>query len=183
MNNLPDEKIVELVLSGKKDYFCYIVNEYKNQAFSLVVKLVGNIPEKEDIAQEIFIKIYQKLNTFDCKVSKFSTWFYTIANNHCIDYMRKKKPVYHPQEISELNIETTKSDHQPEKAYIEKEGRQNINMALGKLELKYRMPIVYRYVHKLSYEEIAEIMHLPLGTVKTYIYRAKEKLLGHISLN
>lgn len=184
MKTMPDEKVVELVVSGKKDYFCYIVDNYKNQVFSLIIKFIGRIPETEDLAQEIFIKIYQKLAHYDSRASKFSTWFYAIAQNHCIDYLRKKKIDYHSQDISEMNnISTQKSAELPEDAYLAKERRLALGEAIGKLETKYRLPLIYKYVQNISYEEIAEIMNLPLGTIKTYIYRGKEKLLGYINLN
>lgn len=177
---LADEKIVEIVLSGEKEYFSHLVDRYKRQIFSFIHKFTPF--DIEDLAQEIFIKAYENMESFDKNCGKFSTWFYRIAQNHCIDYCRKRKINYTDEDMDKIKeSEFTLKNNGPEQLYLKKEEILALEKAMQKLEVKYKLPLVYRYVQDLSYEDIADIMNLPLGTIKTNIYRAKEKLLTYYS--
>lgn len=180
MDNLADEKLVELVCRGKKEYYSYLVDRYKKQIFAFVHKFIRS--DAEDLAQDIFIKAYENLESFDARYGKFSTWFYRIAQNHCIDYCRKKKINCADEDINNIKEASYARDKvNPEQVYLKKEEAAVLAEAMRKLETKYKLPLIYRYIQDLSYEDIAEIMNLPLGTIKTNIYRAKEKLLAYYS--
>jgi RNA polymerase sigma-70 factor (ECF subfamily) len=122
--------------------------------------------------QNVYIKIYRGLAGFRGD-SKLSTWVYQIARNEAINATRKRRPDVKPLEDFDLRASDGAS---PEAEYSQREMGERVNQAMGYLDENYRMALELRYMAERSYEEIGELMGLPIGTVKTYIYRGKAQL-------
>lgn len=143
--------------------------------------MVRNKEEAEDLAQEAFLKAFNAISTFN-KEYAFSTWLYKIAINNCIDFLRKKKfktkSIDRPIETKsgEIKYDLPDSSYNPERRILRKEMSAMIQHAIKALPEKYKTVIVLRHIQSKSYEEIAAILDVPLGTVKARIFRAREML-------
>ena len=143
--------------------------------------MVRNRPQTEDLVQETFIKAFASLETFNEEYA-FSTWLYKIAINNCIDYFRKKRlstyPIDKPiqSKDGEFQREFPDMSASPERKLLSKEKSTIIEDAIAELPEKYRISIILRHSEDRSYEEISEILEIPLGTVKARIFRAREML-------
>ncbi len=146
-----------------------------------MIKMVRNPQEAEDLCQEAFIKAFNALASFNEEFA-FSTWLMKIATNNCIDFLRKKKlrtysidePIQYKDD--QVQIELPDHDPTPEKQMLNEERSNLIDEAIQSLPPRYRHVIVLRHKEEKSYEDIAEILKLPLGTVKARIFRAREML-------
>jgi len=177
---MTDYELVLACLEGDKDCFGEIVSRYKNLVYSVVLRMVADKEEANDLAQEVFIKLYRNLEKYSDEF-KFSTWTIRIATNHVIDWRRKKK-----QET--VNIDdvaeglTASNGASPEDEYIAQEQSRMLRDLVAGLPDIYRVPIVLYHEQGLSYQEIAEITDEPLSKVKNRIFRGrkmlKESLLG-----
>lgn len=170
---MTDYEIVRECLKGSKDAFSEIVSRYKNLVFSKVYNAIGNYEDTLDLSQEIFIKIYKNLASYNPDYS-FSAWVIRIAVNHTIDYMRKNKIKTVPIEEGEYNI--YHNNISPEQEYLKKEDREKLNLAIENLSDKYREPLFMYYSQGMKYGEIAEVLNIPLTKVKNRIYRARKML-------
>lgn len=182
MRERSDREIIQDVLNGNKDLFEVLVARYEKSIFNYVYGLVRQRQEAEDLTQEAFVKAFFALQTYNCSF-EFSTWMYRIARNVCLDYFRRQKirsflslnaPVREEEEGEFGDFLADGKD--PEEGVLEGELLERLSKAIGELPLKFREVIVLHYVEELPYEEIAKILNLPVGTVKTYIHRAKGKL-------
>ena len=170
--NLSDYEIIKLCINGDKEIFSELVNRYKNLVYSVVLRMVNNTEEANDLAQEIFIKLYRNLDKYQPEY-KFSTWLIRISTNHVIDYRRKRK-----QEIismEEIPYELT-NDTTPEREYIQKEESKRLECAIKALPDLYKIPIVLYHQQGLHYQEIADIIGEPLSKVKNRIFRGRKML-------
>ncbi|MBM7716201.1 RNA polymerase sigma factor SigW [Siminovitchia sp. FSL H7-0308] len=180
MDKLVNQRIKQ-VIKGDQEAFGEIVEIYKDKIFSLCFRMLGNRHEAEDIAQEAFIRAYTNIESFQ-QNRKFSTWLYRIATNLCIDRIRKKKPDYFlDAEIAgteglTLYSQLPSSGKTPDAAVETLEIQEIVQREIMRLPDKYRSVIVLRYIDDLSLNEIAEVLELPLGTVKTRIHRGREAL-------
>ena len=184
--NKDDSEKVEKAIQGDQQAYTELLSKYKGAIFNLVYKMVKNREEAEDLVQETFVKAFGALPTFDEQFA-FSTWLFKIASNNCIDYLRKKKlktfSIDKPSESKEGEIKQSFEDEKspdPEVCAIEKEKKSLIEVAIESLPAKYRDAIILRHKEDKSYEEIAEILELPIGTVKARIFRAREKLKQYL---
>lgn len=170
-----DAELVDQALQ-QRDSFELLVERYQHRIFRFIFGYCGDQVMAEDIAQEVFVKAYFALKTFDKKKS-FSTWLFTLARNHSIDVLRKGKLTKTISiEENELDQVLVSKDESPDDlvSSIFKHGL--IVNALQDLQPKYREVILLFYIQELSYEEIAEVIKKPLGTVKTHLSRAKDAL-------
>lgn len=180
MDELVKQRIKQ-VLKGDQDAFGEIVEIYKDRIFSLCFRMLGNRHEAEDIAQEAFVRAYMNIESFQIN-RKFSTWLYRIATNLCIDRIRKKKPDYFlDAEISgteglTLYSQLPADERSPEDEVETLELQETIQREILQLPEKYRSIILLRYMDDLSLNEIAEMLEMPLGTVKTRVHRGREAL-------
>lgn len=180
-----DREIVREVLNGKKELFALLVHRYEDKIFNYIYYLVKQKEEAEDLAQTTFVKAFFALRQYN-HAYEFSTWIYTIARNVCLDYFRKRK-----KEDVDLSLNVTVSedgdtemgelieeDHSPDplRTILNEELRGKIEKAIERLPVKLREIVVLRHLEECSYEEIAQIMDLPVGTVKSYLHRARKKL-------
>lgn len=175
------KKRIKQVKKGDQNAFGEIVEIYKNKVYQICYRLLGNRHEAEDAAQEVFIRAYVHINTFNQDL-KFSTWLFRIATNLCIDRIRKKKPDYYlDAEVSGTEGLTMysqiPSEAVPPETELENlELQETVHKEILKLPEKYRSVIVLKYIEELSLNEISETLKLPLGTVKTRIHRGREVL-------
>ncbi|MEH7662470.1 RNA polymerase sigma factor SigW [Bacillus velezensis] len=180
MENLIKKRIKQ-VKKGDQNAFAEIVDLYKDKIYQLCYRMLGNVHEAEDIAQEAFIRAYVNIDSFDIN-RKFSTWLYRIATNLTIDRIRKKKPDYYlDAEVAGADGLTMYSQIAadgvlPEDAVLSLELSDTIQKKILKLPDKYRTVIVLKYIDELSLIEIGEILNIPVGTVKTRIHRGREAL-------
>ena len=189
-----DHDLIALASSGSEKAYRELLDRYQRPVFSLIYRMVRDREQAEDLAQETFVKVFNHIDSFNPKY-KFSSWIFKIASNLTIDALRKKdlntvsldgsRHASTPDEIDATRITVESRDENPEEFLEAKELGQEIEGAIGKLRPEYRTAILLRHVEGRPYEEIAEIMGIPLGTVKTYIHRARGELketLAHLRI-
>lgn len=167
-----DYELVKQAVSGDQCAFAELLNRYKNLVYSVVLRMVNNTEEANDLAQEIFVKLYRNLDKYQPEY-KFSTWLIRISTNHVIDYRRKRKQ--ETISIEEIPYELI-SNNTPEKEYIQKEERKRLEYAIQALPDLYKIPIVLYHQQGLRYQEIADIIGEPLSKVKNRIFRGRKML-------
>ena len=178
---ISDIELIKRALNGDQKGYAAILKKYRAPLYNLLYRMVRNKMETEDLVQEAFIKAFSSLASFNDDYA-FSTWLYKIAINNCIDHFRKKKlktfPIDKPIESKDGSIkrEFPDASYRPDKFILSKEKGMLIEDAIQSLPEKYRTAIVLRHSQDKSYEEISEIMEIPLGTVKARIFRAREML-------
>lgn len=166
-----DEEIVKLVQSGEIDLFEVLIERYEEKIRRYAKKFLSEKEDIEDLLQEIFLKAYENIKSFDPK-RKFSTWLYRIAHNELVNAIKKRRfsfdlDLFLPYLSTKENL-IEKID--------QKEMQEIIEKSLNKLEPKYREPLILFYFENLSYQEISEILQIPVSTVGVRIKRAKEKI-------
>lgn len=185
--NLPDADVVALAQRGRETAYRELIRRYERPVFSLVFRMVRDRELAEDLAQDTFIKVLQHIDRYRPEF-KFSSWLFKIANNVAIDHLRRRQLDTvsmdgSPHAVTSDAVEATSFDVSGggESALDRIEARElgsAIEAAIGKLRPEYRACILLRHVEDKSYEEIAATLDLPLGTVKTYIHRARHELRG-----
>jgi len=167
-----DRELVSKALQGNQKAFRQIVERYHSTAYAVVRGVLGNSDDVDDVLQNVYIKMYRGLGGFRGE-SRLSTWIYQIARNEAINAARKRRPGGTP--VDEVVLPAGE-DANPEAAYGRQELSEQMEEAMAGMDDNYRMVLELRYMGERSYEEIAEAMGLPIGTVKTYIYRGKVQL-------
>ncbi len=187
-----DQEIVALARAGHEPAYRELIRRYERPLFSLVFRMVRDRELAEDLAQETFVKALNALDSYRPEF-KFSSWIFKIANNAAIDHLRRREldtlsldgsPHAETLEAIEATaLQIGNRGESPLDAVEAKELGGAIEHAIGLLRPEYRSCILLRHVEGRAYEEIAEILNLPLGTVKTYIHRARNELrqaLAHL---
>ena len=178
---LDDRTLVARILGGDRDRFTDLVARYEKRVVNYVYRITHRYEEAHDLAQEIFVKVYLALDRYDPKY-QFSTWLFRIAQNSAIDALRKKSitevPLARPADDEPSGKEREFADGgvSPYRALKNKQLSAAIDDAVGKLPSDYRELIQLRHFAELSYEEIASMKKLPLGTVKNKLFRARNLL-------
>ncbi|MEM9996570.1 MAG: sigma-70 family RNA polymerase sigma factor [Bacteroidota bacterium] len=176
-----DRALVTQALGGDQRAYETLVGKYQGALRRHVGRMVRNQREVEDLVQEAFIKAFSSLASYSPSFA-FSTWLYKIATNHTIDYLRKKKlPTFSidkpiQAKDGEVRYELPDQTYRPDQHVVQDQRRELIEAAIEQLPEKYHRVIVMRHQQELSYEEIAEALDLPLGTVKAHIFRARAQL-------
>ncbi len=183
--NLPDADVVALALEGRDAAHRELIKRYERPVFSLVFRMVRDREIAEDLTQDTFIKVLSHLDRYRTDF-KFSSWLFKIANNVAIDHLRRRQLDTvsidgSPHAMTAEAVEASRFDISDgsESALDEMEARElgsAIEQAISSLRPEYRSCILLRHVEGRSYEEIASTLDLPLGTVKTYIHRARHEL-------
>jgi RNA polymerase sigma factor (sigma-70 family) len=179
-----DLALVLRAKNGDQGAFSRIMDKYRESLYFLILKMVHNRDDAEDLTQEAFSKAFNSLVNYNADFA-FSTWLFKIATNNCIDFLRKKR-------LQTVSLDQGRDDGEeervgvsaqvmdqsltPEEQVMKQQRVLRIRDAVDKLNPKYKMLIELRYFDELSYEEIAERMDIPLGTVKAQLFRAKEML-------
>lgn len=169
-----DIKLVSEVLNGNIDSFNIIVNKYEIVVFRFVYNMIKNKEAAEDITQEVFINVYNKLYLYDKKY-KFSNWLLQIARNKCIDYIRKYKRVYE-SDIDEV-VGLTSREPSPEENYEFKEMKYDIEKYINSLDLIDKQIIVLKYSKDTTFKDISNILNINESSVKRRYYKVKEKFM------
>jgi len=180
--DIDEKEIIKLILNGEKDYFILIQKKYYSLIYNLIRKIIKDEDDIDDLVQETFIKVYKALPNFQFNFN-FSSWIYKIASNNCIDFIRRKKLnfVYidknDENEDDEYKFDIKDPNFTPEEQLQVKERSQLLKEAIKKLPKNYQQVIHLRHEEELDYQEIAERLNIPLGTVKIHLFRARKQLL------
>lgn len=176
---------VRRTLSGSQEAFAEIVDRYQRPVFSIIVRMVRDPALAEDLTQETFIKAFRALATFDPQ-RKLSSWLFTIAHNTTIDHLRKKAPQTVPLETDDESanpMDKLPSDDRetPERAAMSRDLAAAFEQELRAMRPEYAEILVLRFQQGLAYDEISEITGLPMGTVKTHLFRARRQLAKRLA--
>ena len=185
LGTLPDADVVRLAQQGREPAFRELVRRYERPVFSLVYRMVRDREVAEDLAQDTFVKVLNHIDRYSPEF-KFSSWLFKIANNVAIDHLRRRRldtvsidgapDATSASEVEASTIQLASEQESPLEELASRELGSAIERAIGALRPQYRACIMLRHVEGRSYEEIAATLDLPLGTVKTYIHRARHEL-------
>ena len=174
LHEQPDSELVRRIQSGDAAAFDELMQRYKCPVVSFVYRMLGSAEDAQDVAQDVFVRVYQNLDTYRPE-TKFSTWVFALARNAAIDHWRWRKR--HPTEP----IESAPQVAAPSGATEDVEAREigdQIAAAVAKLPEDQRTALVLAEYHGLSYAEVAEVMHCSEKSVESRLYRAKQTLRG-----
>ena len=180
-SSLEDDEWVQKAVSGNQEAFKKLMDKYQTPLQFHVLKMVKDREQVEDLVQEAFMKAFKNLSSYNTDYA-FSTWVYRITTNHTIDYLRKKKlqttSIDEPLKTKdgELSMELPDHSQLADRDIQRKQRKKIITKAIENLPEKYRQVIEMRHLEELSYQEISDLLDLPLGTVKAHIFRAREML-------
>jgi RNA polymerase sigma-70 factor (ECF subfamily) len=187
-----DKELVTRALEGDESAFRELLERFRRPVFSLVYRMIGDRELAEDLAQESFVKAFNNLDSYNPNY-RFSSWLFKIANNHAIDHLRRARlatvsihgspHAANAEREEETRIVLESQDESPEQEMLALELGSEIEEAIAQLRPDYRTAVILRHIENRPYEEIAEIMEVPIGTVKTFLHRARAELrgaLGHL---
>jgi len=187
---LTDQEVVLRARAGSERAYRELVRRYERPIFSLIYRMVRDRELAEDLAQETFVKALNALDSYRPEY-KFSSWIFKISNNAAIDHLRRREldtlslegspHAATPDAIEATALQIGDRGETPLDVVEAKELGGEIEQAIARLRPEYRQCILLRHVDGRAYEEIAEILDLPLGTVKTYIHRARNELRLHLA--
>jgi RNA polymerase sigma-70 factor (ECF subfamily) len=185
LSTATDQEVVEQARDGLEAAYRELVRRYQRPVFSLIYRMVRDRELSEDLAQETFVKVLNAIDRYRPEF-KFSSWVFKIANNAAIDHLRKKEldtlsleggpDATTAERVEATALQIGDSGESPLDELEARELGSAIERAIGKLRPEYQTCIILRHVEGRPYDEIAEILELPLGTVKTYIHRARAEL-------
>ena len=188
--SLPDADVVALAQDGRESAYRELVRRYERPVFSLVYRMVRDREVAEDLAQDTFVKVLNNVERYRPEF-KFSSWLFKIANNVAIDHLRKRqldtistdgsRHATTAAEVEATSFDVVEPGQNALEQLTSQELGASIERAVARLRPMYRSCILLRHVEGRSYEEIAQTLDLPLGTVKTYIHRARHELRKELS--
>ncbi|MDX6696361.1 MAG: hypothetical protein QOF02_3964 [Blastocatellia bacterium] len=172
-----DCDLVTRAMAGREDGFEELVRRYQRPIAAYVYRMVGDYDAALDLTQEVFIKVYASLARYRSEF-KFSTWIYKIAHNAAVDHLRRhstrEQSLVNQVDGEQYDLPIESGRLSPEQESEKAERCAEIELVVRQLPAAYRELIVLRHSHDLSYDEIAEVTSLPLGTVKNRLFRARE---------
>jgi RNA polymerase sigma-70 factor (ECF subfamily) len=167
---------------GNQKAYAELMNRYRDSVYFMLLKMINNKDDADDLTIEAFGKAFKRLSQYTPTYA-FSTWLFKIASNNCIDFIRKKKMVtfsidrtFENDEGGDMRMDIKAEGLNPEEHIIKKQKIKQMRDIVETLKPRYRILVEMRYFDELSYEEIAEKLELPLGTVKAQLFRAREFL-------
>lgn len=189
LQSITDQEVVALARAGKEAAYRELLRRYERPVFSLIYRMVRDRELAEDLAQESFVKVLNALDSYQPEY-KFSSWIFKIANNAAIDHLRRREIVTlsldgapgarTPDEVEATALQAVDRSESALDELEAKELGTSIEQAIARLRPEYRACILLRHVEGRAYEEIATTLDLPLGTVKTYIHRARHELREYL---
>ena len=185
MTREQEAQIVQRVLQGDVNAFEKLVLEYEKSVYAITQRMTGNAEDAADMTQETFIKAYNSLSSFRGD-SKFSVWLYRIATNVCLDFLRSRsrKPTVslsvEDDDGEEVELDIADESQSPERLLERGLTRDAVRRGLNALSPEYRQILLLREIQGLSYEEIADVLTLEVGTVKARIFRARKRLCAFL---
>lgn len=183
MDSSRDPDLVARALRGEEKAYRALLDRYQRSVYSICLRMVKNETEAEDLAQEAFVKVFTSLGRYD-PTYPFSSWIFKITANLCIDHLRKRRlqTVSIDEPVAGKDGDFTKDfpapGANPEGLMLTREKMEALDAAIESLPPHYRIMVLLRHQEGLSYEEIAEALDIPLGTVKARIHRARALLKG-----
>ena len=179
---LSDNEIIELVRGGTRHHYARLVDCYKDRAFTMALRMLRNREDAEEASQDAFIRAYNGLNRFEGK-ARFSTWFYRILYNVCLSRIRKRKDEYELLEYDDDNgysgnLQSAGSNNISD--FETKDMMDFVKKTLSTLPSKYQTILSLFYLQELSHEEISDVTDLPIGTIKTHLFRARALILERL---
>jgi RNA polymerase sigma-70 factor (ECF subfamily) len=190
LQSLSDQEVVALAREGKDAGYRELLRRYERPVFSLIYRMVRDRALAEDLSQECFVKVLNALGSYRPEY-KFSSWIFKIANNLAIDQLRRREldtlsldgapDARTPDEVEATALQAVDKAESPLAELEARELGAFIEQAIARLRPEYRACILLRHVEGRAYEEIAEALDLPLGTVKTYIHRARLELREYLA--
>ena len=179
---LADFRLIEEAINGDERAYAELMNKYRKSVYHTMLKMVRNVDDAEDLTIEAFAKAFKNLHKFKRDYT-FSTWLFRVATNNCIDFIRKKKletysinSEFSNDDGDNINIDIRDENLNPQEEAIKSEKVELIRQFVGLLPPKYQRLVRLRYFQELSYDEIAQEIEAPLGTVKAQLHRARELL-------
>ena len=178
-----DYRLVKAAIDGDQKAYAQLMDRYRDSIYFMLLKMVNNRDDADDLTIEAFGKAFNKLHQYTPNYA-FSTWLFKIASNNCIDFIRKKKkkqllsldkPI-EGNDGGEMTMDVPSGTLDPEETYIKEQKKILMHGVVEKLKPRYRTLVELRYFKEFSYEEIAQELDLPLGTVKAQLFRAREFL-------
>lgn len=181
-----EKKWISLAKKGDLSAFEELIRRYEKIVYNVALRMMNHSEDAKDISQDVFLKAYRNIGNFDERAA-FSTWLYRITVNTCIDEIRKRKgrqsyslEAELEQEEGSMQRQIANGEETPEESLLREERKQELIQALGALSEEHKTAVVLRDIRGLSYDEIAEIMQLPMGTVKSRISRGRNQLKTEI---
>jgi len=173
-----DQEIVQRCLSGDADAYAGLVERYGGRVYNIALRITRDPDAARDCAQDAFIRAYRALHQYDPAYS-FGPWLYRIATNASLNYVQRA----HGRELTveELPEDSEPPDAGPELLAVRREEVQEVLAAMAELPPAYRAALTLRHLQQLSYQEVADVLGLPLGTVKTHLHRARAALRARLA--
>jgi len=176
-----DLDLVDAALGGNQRAYTQLMSASRENIYFMMFKMVNNRDDAEDLTIEAFGKAFKRLEQYRPDFA-FSTWLFKIASNNCIDFLRKKKKAtlvsldqgYSNEDGDEMTIDIEEDNLNPEQAFMKEQRKEEMHKIVDQLKPKYKQLVELRYFEEMSYEEIADELNLPLGTVKAQLFRARE---------
>jgi len=182
-----DFELLAKFKKGDQQAFELLVRKYKMTVYNTIYSIMGNAQEADDIAQEVFLKVYTKADSFKGE-SSFSTWLYRITVNRCVDELRRRKnkiisyeTEFNQEEKLKLKDVLASRENDITEKLRRKELQDIIQKAMNSLPEKYRIILTLKEIEGLSYKEISQIMKISLAKVKIWLFRARQKLKGKLA--
>lgn len=181
------EELAVRLKKGDAEAFSEFVGQYEKNVYNVALRVLKNAQDAEDAAQEVFLRVYRNIRKFEGK-SSLSTWTYQITMNVCVDMTRKRKrhaesPLVQEIGGEEVGVDIPDDSYQPEQIYERKEVRETVRGAIDSLPQDQREVIVLRELTGLSYAELSSVLNVTEGTVKSRLYRARERLANILREN
>lgn len=170
---IEDAKLVKAAVAGDRDAYGELVERYQDRLFNTLLRVLGSRDDAKDVAQDAFVQAFVKLETFR-GASRFYTWLYRIAMNMALSHRRRRRPVLSIEAVREgVGDEPVDQNRGPEARMMDGERAAAVQAALARLGEEHRQILVLREMEDCSYETIAEILQLPIGTVRSRLFRAR----------
>ena len=185
MTREQEAMIVQRIIGGETEAFELLVLEYQKNVYNVALRITGNAEDAADMAQEAFIKAFNSISSFKGD-SRFSVWLYRIVSNVSVDFLRSKARrsssslSIENEEGETVELEIADESLSPEKLLETKLSSQAVRRGLDSLPEDYRQILLLREIQGLSYDEIAQILDIEIGTVKSRIFRARKKLCAYL---
>ena len=170
-----DAQLIDRTLAGQSAAFGLLVEKYQDRLYNTVVHVVGNAEDAKDVVQEAFVQAFLKLATFQ-RASAFYTWLYRIAFNVAATHRRRRRAMWAAEQARHRDGNTPATAPSPSRQVEQEECRRQVRCAIGRLDEEYRVVLVLREIDGCCYETIAEILDVPIGTVRSRLHRARLQL-------
>lgn len=179
MANREDQKLIRRTLAGEEEAFGQLAEKYQDRLYNGMLQLLRSESDAEDVVQDAFVLAFTKLGSFKGN-SAFFTWLYRISYNVAITRLRRRKPNISIENQRDVRLDFPDGGPAPDEPMRQREEVAQLHVALGKLSDEHRMVLILREMDELDYDAIAEVLDLPIGTVRSRLHRARTHLREHL---